>query len=204
MADIMQETLLFIMSAKEPSIVLRKMVDTKAIQTIAPEILNMIGCSQNKYHAYDVWEHTLRVVDATPQDNPVLRLGALFHDVGKPSSKGVHPVTGDATFYDHEKIGAVMTDTILSRLNFTPEVKQQVVHYVRYHFIKYESSWTDAAVRRWVKKVGFDNVIPIITLAKADNIGKGKATLELDPKLNDEFLTRIIALHFNWPCNIVF
>jgi len=75
------------------------------LEQIIPELLPAFGCGQNKYHEHDVWCHTLLVTDATPNTER-LRLAGMLHDVSKPSVKGAHPVTGEATFYEHEKVGA--------------------------------------------------------------------------------------------------
>ena len=75
------------------------------LEQIIPELLPAFGCGQNKYHEHDVWCHTLLVTDATP-NTELLRLAGMLHDVSKPSVKGAHPVTGEATFYEHEKVGA--------------------------------------------------------------------------------------------------
>ena len=140
------------------------------LEQIIPELLPAFGCGQNKYHEHDVWCHTLLVTDATPNTER-LRLAGMLHDVSKPSVKGAHPVTGEATFYEHEKVGADVTDAILRRLKFSNEDRERIVSLVRHHLVPELKS--PASVRRWVRKVGTDNVADIIALAKADHIGKG-------------------------------
>lgn len=117
-------------------------------------------------------------------------------DIGKPKSKKPHPVTGDATFYDHEDVGAEMVSIIASRLRFSTEERHRLIHLVRHHFIHYKPEDTNSAVRRWVRKVGFDNVSSLCTLARADIIGKGPSgsVLGLDTAIIDEFEARIIEL----------
>jgi len=140
--------------------------------SIVPEMLPMFGCVQNKYHEFDVWQHTLEVVKATPHESRLhLRLAALFHDIAKPSVKGAHPVTGETTFYNHEEVGADMTDEIMRRLKFSNEDRERVVHLVRHHLVPQLPS--SASVRRWVRKVGRENVADVLALARADTIGKG-------------------------------
>jgi len=182
------------MAAPEPSRAFRVMAETGILGVTVPEFELMFGCSQNKYHAYDVWEHTLRVLDACPVGDPILRLGALFHDVGKPLVKAPHPVTGDGTFYDHEVVGAEVTETILNRLKFSTEDRDRIVHLVRHHFIRYEKGWSKATIRRWVRRVGLENVAPLCTLARADIAGKGPAMMELEPEIIDELESRIATM----------
>ena len=179
-----------LVSRFEPSWELRSMAESGALWTEVPEFKPMVGCSQNKYHAYDVWEHTLKVLDACPVEDPILRLAALFHDIGKPASKMIHLQTGEGTFYDHEVIGANMTEAILSRLEFSDECRNQIVHLVRHHFIRYERNWTNSAVRRWVRLVGLENITPLCSLARADIVGKGTASIELDLSLISELESR--------------
>src|SRR5207344_2211850 len=128
------------------------------LEQLAPEFLPLEGCEQNRYHAFDVWGHTMRVLDAAPCADVALRFAGLFHDIAKPQTKGVHPTTGEATFYNHEEVGAEVTDGILHRLKFSNEERERIVHHVRWHLIPYEPGWSAAAIRRWVRRVGLANV----------------------------------------------
>lgn len=179
------------MKAAKPSVAFRIMADTGMLEVVAPEFIPMIGCSQNKYHAFDVWEHTLAVVDALAPSDPILRLAGLFHDVGKPPTKKPHPVTGDGTFYDHENVGAEMTFTILSRLRFSAEDRDRVVHLVKHHFVRYETNWAASAVRRMIRKIGLANLPSICDLARADIAGKGPARVELEAEVIDHLEARV-------------
>lgn len=154
----------------KPSVFMAMMLESGLLGQVLPELIPSIGCVQNKYHEYDVWNHTVRVMDAVTAD-PVLRFAAMLHDVAKPNVKGIHPVTGEATFYEHEKVGADLANDILMRLKMSNTERNQIVHLVRHHLVPDLKS--PAAIRRWVRKVGRDNVDRIITLAKADCAGKG-------------------------------
>jgi tRNA nucleotidyltransferase (CCA-adding enzyme) len=167
------------------------MQETGILGVTAPEFALMVGCAQNKYHEYDVWAHTLVTLDGCPRENALLRLAALFHDIGKPLVKAAHPVTGDATFYEHEVVGAEVTETILNRLKFSTEDRNQIVHYVRHHYIRYESDHSSPAIRRWIRRVGLENVQSLCNLARADIKGKGNAETPLETKLIDELEERI-------------
>lgn len=179
------------MAAPKPSRAFRVMAETGILYVTVPELMALVGCTQNKYHAYDVWEHTLQVMDACPGTDPILRLAALLHDVGKPETKGVHPVTGDATFYEHEEVGAVIANHILSQLRFSNEDRGRVTHLVRNHLIQYTPAWTDATVRRWVRTVLPEHVGSLCTLARADAVGKGPAVKEINSDLFDELEARV-------------
>jgi tRNA nucleotidyltransferase (CCA-adding enzyme) len=164
-----------IMKSHQPSLAFDSMAETGMLAITIPEMLPMIGCTQNRYHSFDVWKHSLVTMDACPEEDPVLRWGALFHDIGKPKSKGVHPEHGDATFYDHENIGADMAIEILPRLRLSVDDQNRIIHLVRHHFIRYDKTWSASTIRRWVRKVGLDNVASLCTLARADIFGKGPA-----------------------------
>lgn len=156
---------------------------------MVPEVTAMVGCAQNRYHEFDVWGHTLAVVDAAPE---ALKLAAFFHDIAKPTTKGTHPCTGDATFYSHEVVGAEITYSRLAVL--LPELAGITAHLVRHHYVRYDSTWDNTTVRRWVRKVCPENVSAILALARADIAGKGEAKEPLDAQLIDDLESRISAL----------
>jgi tRNA nucleotidyltransferase (CCA-adding enzyme) len=180
-----------IMAAPKPSEAFQAMAYTGMLNITVPEMVPMIKCSQNRYHSFDVWEHSLATLDACPQEDQVLRWGALFHDIGKPKSKGVHPEHGDATFYDHENIGATMANEILPRLKLSNEDQERIVHLVRHHFIRYNAEWSAATIRRWVRRVGLDNVASLCNLARADIFGKGPAKVQLEEDTINELEAKI-------------
>jgi tRNA nucleotidyltransferase (CCA-adding enzyme) len=167
---------------------LNAMLETGVLGVVLPEFMPMVKCTQNRYHEFDVWQHTVKVVANSP---PQLRLAALFHDVGKPASKSVNAKTKDGTFYDHENIGAEMTDAIMQRLKFSTKERENVVHLVKHHFIRYDASWSNSVIRRWVRKVGVENVSPLCELARADIKGKGQALFPLDGDWIQVLLDRI-------------
>ena len=106
-------------------------------------------------------------------ESPQLRIAALLHDVGKPRSREKHDVTGEYTFYNHESIGAKMADPILRRLKFSNDDRQRIVSLVRHHLLCYDETWSDAAVRRWLRRVSPELVEDLYLLGTADALGKG-------------------------------
>jgi tRNA nucleotidyltransferase (CCA-adding enzyme) len=161
------------MKAKRPSRAFQIMKDHGLLAISAPELLESVGCEQNKYHAYDVWGHAMSCLDAAPT-LPVLRVAALLHDIGKPRSRAFSQETNDYTFYQHERIGAEMADPLLSRLRFSNEERQHIVALVRHHLVCYDPSWTDASVRRWIRRVTPELVSDLYLLNEADVRGKGR------------------------------
>ncbi|MGC8784424.1 MAG: CCA tRNA nucleotidyltransferase [Armatimonadota bacterium] len=147
---------------------LRLLRETGLLEQFAPELARMHGVEQNQYHLYDVWEHTLKVLENLPSDaSLVLRLAALLHDVGKPATrtvdeKGVH-------FYGHQNVGAQIAAHWLRRLRYSNDIIESVVKLVRLHMRpgEYDYSWSDAAVRRLIRDV--DGLLDeLLTLVRAD------------------------------------
>ncbi len=166
--------------AKQPSRAFEVMKDHGLLAITAPELIESVGCEQNKYHAYDVWGHAMHCLDNCPQ-SPVLRMAGLLHDVGKPRTRAFSDKTSDYTFYEHERIGAEMTGPLLDRLRFSNDERTRIVALVRHHLICYDGTWTDTAVRRWVRRVSPELVEDLYSLSEADVRSKGKdASVDLE------------------------
>jgi len=161
------------MSAAVPSRAFEVMRRTGILEVTYPELLEQVGCEQNQWHAYDVWNHTMRVLDESAAD-PVERIAALLHDVAKPRTRAKSDKTGDWTFYHHEKVGADMAERWLRSYRFSNQERELVVELIRHHLICYSNEWTDAAVRRFIKRVGPERVDPLLRLGNADALGKGR------------------------------
>ncbi len=161
------------MKARAPSRAFEVMRRTGILEVTYPELLEQVGCEQNQWHAYDVWDHTMLVLDES-EGEPVERVAALLHDVAKPRTRARSDKTGDWTFYHHERVGADMADRWLRDYRFSNQERELIVGLVRHHLICYSSEWTDAAVRRFIKRVGSDRVEPLLRLGEADALGKGR------------------------------
>ena len=161
------------MKASKPSRAFEVMRRTGILEVTYPELLEQVGCEQNKWHAYDVWNHTMRVLDES-EGGPVERVAALLHDVAKPRTRAHSDKTNDWTFYHHEKVGADMADHWLRAYRFSNEEREMITALIRHHLICYSSEWTDAAVRRFIKRVGTKRIDPLLRLGEADALGKGR------------------------------
>jgi len=156
-----------LLHAPRPSTGLRLMGSSGLLAVAFPELASQRGVPQNKIEGEDLWDHTLRTVDAAPADRPVVRLAALLHDVGKP------PTEADGHFYQHEVVGAEVAEDVLRRLRTPRAVADRVVRLVRQHMFRYEPEWSDTAVRRFIAKVGLAGIDDLLALREADNVGSG-------------------------------
>lgn len=146
--------------------------EAKLLQYIIPELEQGVGVKQNHHHIYQVFKHNILSLKNCPSPEWQVRLAALLHDVGKPKSKRF--INDQATFYNHEYIGAKMTDKIMLRLKFSNEDRERVVNLVKNHMFYYNvGEVTAASVRRLINKVGRDNLQDLIHLRVADRLGSG-------------------------------
>ena len=162
-----QQEMVKILSAPKPSIAFRMLSDLGLLAVFFPELEIAKAIPQDKAVAQDVFEHSIVTADATPPDDLVLRLAGLLHDIGKPDT------FADGHFYQHEFVGEAKARDILRRWRFDKETITQVTHLIRNHMFWYQTDWTGSAVRRFVRKVGLENVPALFALRKADNIGSG-------------------------------
>ena len=157
-----------ILAAERPSVGLRLLSEVGLLAVLCPELEICKTIPQDKAVAQDVFEHSLITVDATPVDpDLVLRLAGLFHDVGKPDT------FADGHFHQHEFVGEAITRRILRRWKYPKDTISKVTHLIRHHMFWYQTEWSGSAVRRFVRKVGLENIPDLFELRRADNIGSG-------------------------------
>ena len=144
---------------------------------IIPEIANTISIEQSRSHIYDVYEHSLRALQHTADKKyPLeLRLAALFHDIGKPSTRRRDKIQDIWTFYGHEVIGSKMVAKILTNLHFSKKIIEKVSKLIRWHMFFADTEQISlSAVRRIISSVGRDNIWDLMNLRGADRMGMGR------------------------------
>ncbi len=147
---------------------------------IFPEIQTMRGCKQHHpRHCYDVWEHTLHVVEAVPPDL-YLRWAALFHDFGKPACKATD-ASGTDHFYGHPAISETLARQALRRLRADNKRVHIVCTLVKYHDIAIPAE--HKAMRRLLAKLGEETVRQLLQLRQADCIGQSAWSYETERPL---------------------
>jgi poly(A) polymerase len=149
--------------SERPRLALELLDQGGLLEAILPEVAACKGVKQGGYHTHDVFGHTLLAVAATPPDI-IVRLGALFHDVGKPATAGP-----DGSFVGHEVVGAEIATHVLERLRLPQKEVEAVADLVRLHLrpVFYSSEWTDGAVRRLARDAG-PLLGQLMSLARAD------------------------------------
>jgi poly(A) polymerase len=164
-AEILQ-AIIEILTGVHPEIGVDLLCDAGLADRILPEIDALRTMPATGGRHKDVYHHTRRVVAGTEPD-PVLRLAALFHDVGKPPTKRIED--GAVHFPGHAEVGADMTRRRLRHLDGDPPLVDAVVLIVALHLRanSYEPDWTDSAVRRLDRDAG-DQLDRLLALSRAD------------------------------------
>ena len=158
-----------IMLSEKPSTYLREYKDIICI--FIPELEACIGFDQkNHHHVYDVFEHTLRVVDNMPPKLS-LRLAALFHDISKPICFEIGS-DGEGHFYGHASKSSEMAENILRRLKYDNVTITDVCQLVKYHDHQIENS--DKIIKRMLRRLGEKGFFDILDLKRADNLGQSE------------------------------
>jgi len=173
-----------LLAAPTPSTGLRLAEETGLLAVISPELARQRSVPQNKVPGEDLWDHTLRTVDAAPADRPIVRLAALLHDIGK-----VETLT-DGRFPHHEAAGAVRADNLLRRLRYPRSAAEEVVALIRHHMFSTDPGLGDAAVRRFIMRIGRERLDALFALRRADDAGSG--SVGEDPGLRS-FIARVHA-----------
>jgi poly(A) polymerase len=176
----------------QPSVALWFAVRTGLSTQFLPE-LDALALEQDPIHRHkDVLAHTLAVVDKTSADR-LLRLAALFHDVGKPKTRAFGP--DGVSFHHHEVVGARMTKARMNELRYPTDDIDTVSRLVELHlrFHTYKMGWTDRAVRRYVRDAG-EHLARLNELTRCDcTTRNAKRAQELGARM-DELEARITDL----------
>lgn len=147
---------------------------TGLLPYILPELLLTKGVDQRGHHEHDVWLHSLRACAACPSRDPIVRLATLLHDIAKPQTQAPIPeLGGEYSFFNHEVIGARMARDIAQRFHLSKDDVQRIFILVRWHMFHYQPTMTDAAIRRFIRRVGVEHIDDMMALREADRLGSG-------------------------------
>ena len=166
-----RDELLKIVSAEFAADGIKLLLSTTLLHYILPELERAVDIDQAGHHTKDVWHHSLDSMQNCPTKNPIVRLAALIHDVGKPIA--FRRQNGKITFYGHEVVGGRIAKQIATRLHLSNKDAERLFILVRYHMFAYDSHMTDAAIRRFIRKVGLENINDMMALRIGDRVGGG-------------------------------
>ncbi|MFA6897624.1 MAG: HD domain-containing protein [Patescibacteria group bacterium] len=142
------------------------------LRYVIPELEAGIGVAQNRHHIYTIYEHLLMSLKTCPSGKLEVRLSALLHDIAKPQTKVGSGQ--DSTFYNHDYIGAKITEKILKRLKFSNKIVEKTSLLVKNHMFYYNTGEvSEAGVRRLIARVGRENLKDLMDLRIADRLGSG-------------------------------
>lgn len=163
-----------LLTAPHPARGLAELAATGLLDLWLPELRPALGCIQNAAHAFDVWEHTLRVVAAVPAD-PALRWAALLHDAGKPGTRTVDRA-GRVRFHGHEAASEAIAQALFTRLKASRTLRETTAALVRHHMTHPGPGWKDAACRRFLARLDADGLALEAwnALGRADAQAKGR------------------------------
>jgi len=168
------------------------LVETGLIDEFLPE-LSAMRLEQDPIHRHkDVLTHTFEVVHNTSPER-IVRLAALYHDVGKPRTRSIG--AGGVSFHHHEVVGARMTRERMRALKYSNDdvdvVSRLVYLHLRFH--TYRMGWTDSAVRRFVRDAG-PLLDQLIELTRCDCTTRNERKARVLARRMDELEARIAEL----------
>ncbi|HET7487913.1 MAG TPA: CCA tRNA nucleotidyltransferase [Acidimicrobiales bacterium] len=185
-----------LVTVEHPTEGLRFLVRTGLADRFLPE-LSGLALEQDPLHRHkDVLEHTFAVVEKVERSHRIVRLAALFHDVGKPRTRAFGP--GGVSFHHHEVVGARMTRERMRALRYSNDDVEAVTRLVELHlrfhgYHEGDGGWTDSAVRRYVRDAG-----PLLDelneLTRCDCTTRNQARARALARRMDELEARIARL----------
>lgn len=144
-------------------------------QKILPEVEQGFGVAQKspgRHHLWDIGTHSVLSLKYCKSEDPIVKLAALIHDVGKPLVVKKQK-NGTITFYNHEVLSASIASNIGRRLRLSKKNQERLVTLVRWHQFTVDERQTDSAIRRFIRNVGKENLQDILDLRVGDRLGGG-------------------------------
>ena len=152
-----------------------KLKEAGILQIILPEVERCFGIVQEgpKHdRVYDIGEHLFLALKHTPTTDPLVKLAALLHDVGKADTVEIAS-DGNVTFYQHDVVGGQIVLQITRRFNLSKKQTDRIYRLVRWHLFTVDENQTDSAIRRFIKNVGLENIEDMMAVRIGDRLGGG-------------------------------
>jgi tRNA nucleotidyltransferase (CCA-adding enzyme) len=167
--------------------------NTGLMQEVLPEFEKTFGVEQKspgRHHIHDVGTHSLLSLKNCKSEDPIVRFATLIHDIGKPQTYQ-KKANGTITFYNHEVVSTKIAQKIAKRLKLSKKQTEKLLILVRWHQFTVDERQTDKAIRRFIKRVGKENIKDMIDLRVGDRLGGGAR--ETSWRL-EEFKKRLIEV----------
>lgn len=203
-AERVRDEFVKLMSTEDPVPGIRLLVETGLADRFLPELTALVTTQDDHGRHKDVYEHSLTVLRQAidlegarghdPRPDPVLRLAALLHDIGKPATRRFE--RGGVTFHHHDVVGAKLARKRLRELRFDNDTIKRVSRLVELHlrFFGYsDQQWSDSAVRRYVRDAG-DELEQLHILTRADVTTRNQRKAERLEHAYDDIERRIVEL----------
>jgi tRNA nucleotidyltransferase (CCA-adding enzyme) len=165
-----RDELLRVLMTPKPSAGFNLMLGTGLLEYFLPELSEGNLKRQNAFHRYTIFRHVMETIDQV-KPVPVLRLTALFHDIAKPRVR--EKIGGKWHFYGHEGASAKLAEEVMVRLKFSKDIIRKTTNLIRHHMIYYDSGWSDAAVRRLIRRAGPKEIADLLDFRLADILAHG-------------------------------
>lgn len=149
--------------------------NTGILAVILPELDRAFSVPQKspkRHHIFDVGTHSVMALKHCPSADRLIRLATLLHDIGKPQTFHKDE-TGLITFYNHEVIGARIARAIADRFRLSRVQSDTLITLVRWHQFSVDERQTDSALRRFIRRVGKENLDDMLALRIGDRLGGG-------------------------------
>ena len=182
---------------------LEALVDSGLAQIVLPELPALKLEIDEHHHHKDVYQHTLTVIeqaidyekDYGLENDLVLRLSALMHDIGKPATRKLES-GGGVTFYHHDVVGSKLAAKRLRELKFDNDTIKSVARLIELHlrFFGYsDQPWSDSAIRRYVRDAD-DQLLRLHALTRADVTTRNQRKADRLSHAYDDLEARITSL----------
>lgn len=173
----LRDELIKILKSASPHKGFETLHESSLLSEIIPELDKTFGVEQRspgRHHIYDVGTHSLMSLKFCPSQDPIVRFATLIHDIGKAQTFRKLE-NGTITFYNHEVVGAKIAKRITERLRFKKNDSEKIIRLVRFHQFTLDEKQTDSAIRRFITKVGRENILDMLDLRVGDRLGGGAA-----------------------------
>jgi putative nucleotidyltransferase with HDIG domain len=218
-----REELLRLLAAPGATGYLWQMKASGLLFDLFPELVDAKGCTQNRHHCFDVLDHTLfacrhlesflngRGTGTDPafqlaingiEDRlkPLLKLAMLLHDIGKPRTRSMD-AAGSVHFFDHEKIGSQMAETISERLKFSNQDTDYLCSLIQNHLrplLLYQAHQKQSLTRKGIIRLfrSLNTRIPdLLLMVLADICAKSEHACDVEPSFSG-FIADLLKTYF--------